>query len=88
MNAYEMAMAFTNDRPAFEAEINRRSAEHLKRIAAVAARIRNLMPEQHNVYYAAIKDLPPSLPGKRKGTMKPVPVDEIGMAAVATMEAK
>jgi len=86
MNAYEMARAMTENPAAFQAEMERRSAEHLVKIAASAARVRGLTPEQHAVYYAAIKDLPPSLPGKRKGTMMPVPVDDIGMAAVKAIE--
>lgn len=86
MNAYEMAVAMTNDPAAFKAEMDRRSAAHLVKIAASAARVYGLTPEQHAVYYAAIKDLPHALPGKRKGTMVAVPVDEIGMAAVKEMK--
>ena len=60
--------------------------QHLIKVAECAAKHYGLTPEQHAVYYAAIKDLPPSLPGKRKGTMLPVPVHDIGMAAVRNAE--
>lgn len=85
MNAYEMAIAITNNPAAFQAEMAQRSAAHLEKIAAAAATVRGLTEAEHAAYHAAIKNLPHAYISKSGKTMKPVPVDEIGMAAVSTM---
>ena len=76
MTAYELAIACTEDRPAFEAEMRRRTLDIHRRIAASAARIEGLSAEQEQAYFEAIKDTPATLPGG-----KAVPIHEIGMRA-------
>ena len=82
MTAYELAVAMTEDPVAFNQEMLLRKHKLDRKIAAAAAKLFELTPEQEAAYYRAIKDLPSSLPGPCKGTMLPVPVHEIGMKAV------